>query len=337
MRIIDSIVNNSGNIISFNDFAREYYDFRVPRSKVNYFSKAKATLDSIKVILDASPDPSDAIKAELVGLLSDDIRDIIQAVPSEIPNLITKYTTGRFADLLYDASGQTNLGKEIENAFDYSAFRSSSKASWFCEMLRIKSCLYCNAQFALVVGKEGAKKKLLFQLDHFYNKNRYPFLSLTIGNLVPSCSTCNISKSKKEFSINSHIHPYHEDANLAFEFDIDSNNVLEYLLNSKDVKLLIPKIKLAVPGSRFQSHLDTFVLENIYYKHTDIIEEMFLKSIYYTQSKRKEIEKDFKSQLCLDISTINRFILGNYSLDSEINNRPLAKMMKDIGKLLGII
>jgi len=324
MRIIDKIFDNSGKLVSFVSFANEYYTFHKRRWRINFFDKARNNLTALAAIKNGT-------ERLLVNDLLTDFEQIIKATANEIPNIILKFTTGAYTNVL---ANNKVFRKEIEDAFNYSAFRKSAKASWFAERFEVKSCLYCNAQFTLAIGKDGTKKKLLFQLDHFYNKSTLPFLSLTLGNLIPSCSTCNISKSSKSFTLLTHIHPYHEDANIKFDFYIDQNNALEYLIGNRDYKLLTPKVNVVDP--RFNAHKTTFSIEAIYEKHTDVVEELVLKSLYYNQSRREELKKEF-ADLKLSASVIDRFVLGNYSLDSEINKRPLAKLSKDIGKQLKII
>lgn len=326
MRIVENLNNNLGKIVSFKTFSEEYYIYH-RNGWTDYFHKAKDNLINLLPLYTN-------IENDLLIEFIDNFKEIIKARPNEMPSLIANYTAGRYLNILHDGTRQTSFGKVVENAFNYDAYRQSAKASWFCEKLNIKSCLYCNAQFALTVGKAGVKKKLLFQLDHFYNKNRYPFLSLTMGNLIPSCSTCNISKSKTSFDLITHIHPYFEDCNSKFRFKIDEENVLEYLLNNRDDKLLKPEIEIF--DTRFTEHVRIFNIGNIYDKHTDVIEELILKSLYYNESKKEELIKQF-DELSFDNSILDRFILGNYSLDSEINKRPLAKLSKDIGKQLKLI
>jgi hypothetical protein len=328
MKQIDKIVDNSGKLVSFATFANEYYNYHGGRIRTNYFDQARNKLIALAALKTGR-------QQSFINDLIANFPDIIMATPNQIPNLIAQFTTGVHTNvLLGNTRPKKRFRKQIERAFNYTGFRQSAKASWFAERFEIKACLYCNAQFTLAIGKDGTKKKLLFQLDHFYNKSDLPFLSLTLGNLIPSCSTCNISKSSKSFTLLTHIHPYHEDANIKFDFYIDQNNALEYLIGSRDYKLLKPKVNVVDP--RFNSHKTTFSIEAIYEKHTDIVEELILKSLYYNQSRRDELAKEF-ADLKLSASVIDRFVLGNYSLDSEINRRPLAKLSKDIGKQLKII
>ncbi|WP_054870031.1 hypothetical protein [Caloranaerobacter sp. TR13] len=73
----------------------------------------------------------------------------------------------------------------------------------------IKVCPYCNLNdISYYKDVHGTKRG---HLDHFYCKKDYPYLALSIYNLVPICSTCNSSfKGSKSTNIKNYIHPYFE-------------------------------------------------------------------------------------------------------------------------------
>lgn len=328
MRVVNKVTNNRQQLVSMEDFAAEYYEYHNTSKRwKNYFSDTLSNLTSL------TRQKNGDQKAFLDELI-EDYEHIIKATAKELDQIIQYYTISNYSGLLYDNDSQTQFGREIENAFNYKNFRSSAKVSWFADRLGMKSCLYCNAQFTLAVGNAKNKKRLLFQLDHFFSKSRYPFLSLTLGNLIPVCVNCNISKSDGIVSMNSFIHPYYEDANTGFNFKINQDKALLYIIDNRNPELLYPYLEVHDP--RINNHKKVFHLEELYKKHTDVIEEIILKSIYYNKSKREEIKSEF-TDLVLTDSIIDRFVLGNYSLDSEINKRPLSKLTKDIAKQLKLI
>ncbi len=73
----------------------------------------------------------------------------------------------------------------------------------------INICPYCNLNnISYYKDKHGSKRG---HLDHFYCKNDYPYLALSIYNLVPTCGICNSSfKGAKSTNIKNYIHPYFE-------------------------------------------------------------------------------------------------------------------------------
>jgi hypothetical protein len=76
-------------------------------------------------------------------------------------------------------------------------------------------------------------------------------------------------------------------------------------------------------------------LKEIYNEHTDFVEDIFLKAYYYNSSKIRELTTEFDG--LINKETIKRFILGNYYLASDLNKRPLAKMIKDISMQVKLI
>lgn len=73
----------------------------------------------------------------------------------------------------------------------------------------IKICPYCNLNdISYYKDRHGTKRG---HLDHFYCKKDYPYLALSIYNLIPTCSTCNSSfKGSKSTDMNNFIHPYYD-------------------------------------------------------------------------------------------------------------------------------
>lgn len=86
------------------------------------------------------------------------------------------------------------FSKGLLQAMGYENYREN-KLVELSRMLNIKVCPYCNHNFTLYIDILGkTKKKGLFQFDHFYDKSDYPYLSMSLYNLIPSCSLCNHQK-----------------------------------------------------------------------------------------------------------------------------------------------
>lgn len=322
MRIVDKAYDNAGREIEFNKLADDYLTYR-PKYARRTFEKVKNGLQNIST--------TTPVEKDFIDYLVKEFDNIIKATPVRLKEIAENVDT-KYPDLLYKNKKQTRFGKKIENEFAYKKFRSSSKAIWYGNRLRIKTCLYCNAQSTLLVQK-SSRHKLLFQFDHFFSKSKYPFLSLSMSNLIPCCSNCNISKSKTDFTFNSAIHPYYEDINKMFVFYVEDDDVLNYLIKEQTSRKI--KIKIRSADARVDKHVSSFSLESIYNEHTDFIEELFLKAYHYNSTKRKELIDEFKG--IVDDNTIKRFILGNYYLDEELNKRPLAKMIKDISTQIKLL
>ena len=119
----------------------------------------------------------------------------------------------------------------ILKTFGYKEFRENKNGYWFAENLNVKVCPYCNREYTFRFPIYKAKKqtnklkfvtdkKILFDFDHYLAKEKYPYLSLSFFNLIPSCSICNSRfKHSIEFDYENYIYPYEE----SFENEITFN------------------------------------------------------------------------------------------------------------------
>lgn len=102
--------------------------------------------------------------------------------------------------------------QKFKEIFDYDAF-SKDRVGWgayaLCRAARHKVCPYCHIRTTETVLPDDDHAGYRPQLDHFYNKARYPYLALSLGNLVPCCGTCNGPgmKHNKDFVSIPHLNP----------------------------------------------------------------------------------------------------------------------------------
>ena len=83
----------------------------------------------------------------------------------------------------------------------------------FIKSLNIKYCPYCNAESVYSVRFDGDEvvKSARSPLDHYFPESEYPFLSISLCNLVPCCTRCNTDiKRNREINFEQHLHPYSE-------------------------------------------------------------------------------------------------------------------------------
>ncbi len=200
------------------------------------------------------------------------------------------------------------------NAKNYSAYT-------LVEKLAIKTCPYCNRNYIFVV-KKG---KLRPEIDHFYPKTVYPYLAVNFFNLIPSCQTCNKTKSDK---VNfDWINPYDVkkyDYTLTYKpksIDFIEVENKKYNFDSFDINF-----------TSTNENIKTFKLEELYKQHKDIVLELLIKKAYYPESYIKELKGfGFSSD------EVYRYLFCNYKEDKDLHKRPLSKLTKDISEELGLI
>ena len=137
----------------------------------------KAFLDSYLKSIDVNKIKSALYDIKYKNII-DNLKDIITT------NDLTKYSN------LCDAYSPSEK-IEIKKAFDYAGHRQKPDFMEHFKKLNIKSCPFCNNNY-IYFYEEGAKKfNTLATLEHYYPKSKYPHLSLSFYNLIPSCNTCN--------------------------------------------------------------------------------------------------------------------------------------------------
>lgn len=238
----------------------------------------------------------------------------------------------------------------VKEVFNYKQFRenknniidkNNNRIGWnrnqLISLLNIRTCPYCNRQYVTNYLESGEINKTTADLDHFYSQDKYPFLALSLYNFIPSCQICNSRfKGNKEGAENG-IYPYEEGFEDDAKFIIESDT-LNYMWNNSDDF----KIKLQVNNycndekkiERINKSIELFKLNKVYDAHKDYCRELINKSIIYNDEMITYLLKQYKD--VLDEESIKREIMGNYYNEIDLQNRPLAKLTKDICEELGI-
>ena len=337
MKGVNTFLNGSNRLVALSSLKNDYYG--VQKYQKWKFSKIRANLLTYHSTIRVG-----SLRAAFVSDLHTRFEEFIKAEPADMEKIITDFQVRGYNALLHNGTKATPFGNKIAELLNYDGFRNSTKGIWFGTQLNVKACLYCNAQYTLTLDK---RKKALYQFDHYYSKKKYPYFSISMFNLVPACANCNTTKTSKEFRIATHAHPYIHDLNQLLEFDLDDTDVLNFIMSGKNaahIKITVKNRVGIAAGTADQlrgtNHMTIFTLEDIYRLFGDVGEEIFLKAYYYTDQRKKELKDVFDAagvQTAFTDSMMGRFILGNYTLNDEINKRPLSKMTKDIAEKLNLL
>ena len=96
--------------------------------------------------------------------------------------------------------------------FDYAAFVAAT-SGWsayeLCSRGIFRFCPYCHLSGIETRINKEEDEKYRPNLDHFLGKADYPFLALTLANLIPCCEKCNGSqmKGRADFYCIPHLNP----------------------------------------------------------------------------------------------------------------------------------
>ena len=225
-----------------------------------------------------------------------------------------------------------------------------------CEKLDISVCPYCNRNYVFVTRNVDGKFLTRPQLDHFFVKSKYPFLSCSFFNLIPSCPFCNTEKNDNDKST---IYPYLEEFGDNAVFQMNSENVedilktkyisfdMKYNIEIKQVYSEKEKSEKKVQGEDIDLFVkkivnsdEVFHLSPLYKEHQLELKDLLLRYINTRGSNlgkyaKVYYEKDLKDIDSFQKEELKKFLLGfPISITEKKFEYPLRKFKEDIVKQL---
>jgi hypothetical protein len=226
------------------------------------------------------------------------------------------------------------LFQHIVDALQYSAVQQEVFPE-YVKKLGIRSCVYCNAQYAVSAKKGKTDKSTFyhtnFTLDHWKPKSKYPYLAVAFYNLYPCCATCNQAKSWHERDWMMYCQDVSE-AN-PFQFKLNDLSLTNYLTTWDAEKLKIefePKEK-----GKYPKYDENFHISKLYGNFRSEVEDVIWRSRIYSPKMIEAMNDSGVYKLMPH--EVNRFIIGNYDREEDILKRPLAKLIQDVARQLGVI
>ncbi|WP_455818155.1 hypothetical protein [Pseudomonas cerasi] len=117
----------------------------------------------------------------------------------------------------------------LESIFDYQPV-ADKYGYEITQYLELEICPYCGIEKIQTMKDDNIESRP--DLDHFYPKARFPFLAMSIYNLIPSGIICN-QKHKKSHSMLGYLHPFSGgvDEGALFVFGYIPDSKIEHTLN----------------------------------------------------------------------------------------------------------
>lgn len=206
----------------------------------------------------------------------------------------------------------------VEECFDYDAFAKKGLgwgAYLLVKALDVRVCPYCqlhHVNYHLPETNQGFA--LRPPLDHYYPRTTYPYLAVSLSNLIPCCTQCNSSIKLSLDPLKGGLpHPGDVDAEVLVSFTAQGTIPVRIGGNAEGVRLTI---EAENPAS--EAHVAAFRLAERYqwYRHEifDLMEQ-FDRVLDIPQPLRRIISQD-------------AFVLGFDP--SEANKRALGLCLVDI-------
>lgn len=239
-------------------------------------------------------------------------------------------------DKKFQSIGITTRNIDIYNA----KYETEWGAYHFLMELGIKSCPYCNRQYISPMYSENGKVRA--DLDHFYNKATYPYFSISIFNLVPSCKFCNSSlKGMDNFEFDTNLSPYEDGFGDRLKFSFEVKSYGDFLGDSKVRIYLQDNIGNSEEERRFldkaKENLEAFQIENLYNYHTDEAIGLIRKRIEYSDVYIRNLINSYNEKLFRSENEVIEALLGYQVEDEKLLEKNLTKFTRDICEEIGFV
>ncbi|HFK1721301.1 TPA: HNH endonuclease [Bacillus cereus] len=234
------------------------------------------------------------------------------------------------------------ISKNEITPFNFGKYREKYSTDWgpyqLIMELGLNVCPYCNRQYiSTYYSKNGRTRG---DLDHFFPKSLYPFLSLSFYNLIPSCKVCNSSlKGDKKFEYGKYIHPYEEgfEEKLIFTYNVeevdsftDQNKINIELDRNENVDVNEDFLKKA------NRNKEVFKLIPLYNMHKDVVANMVrIRQSYNDQAIDSLIKQH--PQLFENRQEVIEMLLFSHLDLKHHDKKILSKLVRDIAVELKFI
>lgn len=203
---------------------------------------------------------------------------------------------------------------DCKDVFAYNEFSNKSSNDWsaysLCKASKYELCPYCQQAMAFTIHRDSDGKSFRPALDHFYPKAQYPYLSLSLYNLIPCCHTCNSSlKGQVDFYKTEHLHPFEDEELVRYECDVD-----RYLDGDLTALAIIPPPESHVRRAASENSIDTFLLTERLMLNSHVLERFANNLNLYREGYLSSLNEALKDVLPSGFSEADllQFSYSNY-------------------------
>lgn len=247
---------------------------------------------------------------------------------------------------LYDQALKENgetFKNEVKSIFDYEKFVANYTgygAYALVEKINVKVCPYCNRNSIVIsIAKKGRTRP---KLDHWLARSIYPYLGLSLFNLIPSCHTCNSDiKGSRKFDFKNYIHPYIEGYETEYKFSIKRKKV--EILHEDDFSIIMKKSENANRSicRKAVNSATAFNIQLLYNQEKEIAMSVIKDERFFTKAAIDEqLELKSKATGQPVYKDLAEYIDLCFKLKCNINEygkETNAKFKRDIAEDLGLV
>ena len=238
--------------------------------------------------------------------------------------------------ILTDAISQigtiTEETKVVVDEFSkaYANFCNRNFGRTWAQRIGVTTCPYCNRSYIFTSSKKGTRP----QYDHYFPKSKYPYLALSMYNLIPCCSICNGLKHDVDTCHTPIVYPYKDSYGRQVSFEAasrESDDITallgaaeKYQIKIKYAEGIDPELK-----RKIEQAVSLFKLEDLYSKHSDYVRDILRTAYIYNDDYFEGLVAQY-GDLFRSKQDARDFVFFNYLDEPDWGKRVLAKLTHDI-------
>ena len=220
------------------------------------------------------------------------------------------------------------VGDNVKTKFEtlYKNFCARKFGKKWAQAIGVTICPYCNRSYIFTSSKNGTRP----QYDHYFPKSKYPYLALSMYNLIPCCAVCNGLKHDKNTHETPIIYPYTDSYGEKAVFEesgVNADNIEAWLGTAKEYKITIryaDDIEDELKG-KIKNAVTIFKLEELYSKHSDYVRDILRTAHIYSDDYFEGLVTQYPD-LFKSKKEARDFVFFNYLEERDWGKRVLAKL-----------
>lgn len=186
----------------------------------------------------------------------------------------------------------------------------------FALYLDVRVCPYCNRQYITTLLTDDARTRA--DIDHFKPKSKYPWLALSLYNMVLSCKTCNSAfKGTSEIAWNPYTLNIAQKFRFECDFNCEGNEVIQIKVDNDD--------------SHTKQYLNDFKIKEMMQNHVNLLKEYRQKKLVYSNPYMDSIIKNTQN-LYSNREELKAAVFGYVPREEDIDKVALGKLHYDLAK-----
>ena len=247
--------------------------------------------------------------------------------------LADRQSLKKYIGLFGNYSSNKILADELlDNIFRYDRYSKRRVAVEVLKKMKVTVCPYCNRQYIFTLSNGHVRP----QFDHYYPKSRYPYLALSLYNMIPSCSICNMAKSSLDTLKEPILYPFVEEMGSEAKFVIkgkQNGNFVRMLQGISNEFIIDLNTTNARNEAAILNQMTKLHLNDLYNEHKGYVMDI-IKSKYVNSPERiNELFLSFPTLFDSYEDVKNLLYMTNIQKEAW-GNRPLSKLTYDIDSQL---